>query len=258
MSSNSNTTRQEASHRPHPSSSSEAQSPPPQTPVIRPISPTQVSRIVSGQAITDLPSAIKELLDNSIDANASRVTIKLYNSGLDDIEVSDNGTGVPRGGRDAMATRHATSKLRSFDDLYSSNNNSDGNGGDWNGGDDGNNAADDASHGCAPTLGFRGEALFSLSNVSRSLRVTTRTPDERLGEQFAFDVDGELMVGSIKSVPRRVGTTVNVVGLFERLPVRRVDMTRRIRGQRMKLMKMMQGCEFCHLVLCYYYVCCCC
>jgi DNA mismatch repair protein PMS2 len=111
---------------------------------------------------------------------------------------------------------------------------------------------------CAPTLGFRGEALFCLANISRSLTVSTRSAEDndnnseikkynanqsKLGEQFEFDSNGQILPTSIKRIPlsHLTGTTVTVRGLFESLPVRRVDMCKRIKVQRMKLMKMMQG-----------------
>ncbi|EED87617.1 hypothetical protein THAPSDRAFT_264783, partial [Thalassiosira pseudonana CCMP1335] len=191
-------------------------------PTIKPISSTAIQQIVAGQAITDLSSAVKELVDNAIDAKATRVCVKLYNQGLESIQVSDNGTGVPKSSRPLMAMKHATSKLREFDDLYT-----------------------------APTLGFRGEALFCLANVSRSLTVSTRSSDDDtntitsssngLGEQFAFNHEGGLISTSVQRVPRGMGTTVVVEGLFETLPVRRVDLCKRIKGQRMKLLRVLQG-----------------
>lgn len=140
--------------------------------------------------------------------------------------MSDNGSGVPPASRPLMAMKHATSKLRQFDDLYHQ----------------------DDVLACAPTLGFRGEALFCLANLSRSLAVSTRCRDsdggDPLGEQFSFDVNGNLIESSRQRSARPIGTAVTVRGLFECLPVRRVDFCKRIRGQRAKLIKMMQGCEF--------------
>lgn len=185
-------------------------------PLIKPISSSSIKRLVAGQAITDLSSSVKELVDNAIDAGATRITIKLYNQGLECIELTDDGHGVPKSSRPYMAQRHATSKLRQFEDIYAG--------------------------ACAPTLGFRGEALFCLANLSRSLKVSTRTiEDETIGETFCFDTQGELIADSIVPTPRSVGTTVSVFGLMESLPVRRVDMCKRIKAQNMKLMKLMQG-----------------
>lgn len=166
--------------------------------------------------------------------------MKLYEQGLEAIEVSDDGSGVPPSSRPLMATKHATSKLRRFDDLYATH----------------DGVGDGVA--CAPTLGFRGEALFCLANLSRSLEVSTRSSDDdandandennkrrssSLGEQFAFDAQGRLIPSSVRPVPRPVGTTVTVRGLFESLPVRRADLRKRVKGQRLKLIKMLQGCE---------------
>lgn len=180
-------------------------------------------------------------------------TVKLYNQGLESIQVSDNGTGVPKSSRPLMAMKHATSKLREFDDLYSDGNNRNEERGD--NGEDENNNNQDLAFAAAPTLGFRGEALFCLANVSRSLTVSTRSSDDDtntttsssngLGEQFAFNHEGELISTSVQRLPRGMGTTVVVEGLFETLPVRRVDLCKRIKGQRMKLLRVLQGCECC-------------
>lgn len=118
-----------------------------------------------------------------------------------------------------MATQHATSKIRSFDDIYS----------------DGEEMS---------TLGFRGEALFSLANLSQSLVVATRTAAEALAQRLEFRQDGQLDESKTCSVPRKIGTTVAVVKLFHWLPVRRADLSKTIKAQRDKLMKLMQGCKF--------------
>jgi DNA mismatch repair protein PMS2 len=114
-----------------------------------------------------------------------------------------------------MATAHATSKIRSFQDIY---------------------------EGSEPlTMGFRGEALFCLSNLSRSLIVATRCANEEFAQKLVFRRDGSLDPNSGSVMPRKVGTTVAVVGLMEALPVRRADMIRRIAAQRGRLMKIVIG-----------------
>jgi DNA mismatch repair protein PMS2 len=141
-----------------------------------------------------------------------------------------------------MAAKHATSKLRTFSDLYG--NTSNGNGEQGNANACANDAeANTQSTSTMSTLGFRGEALFSLANISKSMVVSTRTSNENAGEEFAFDPQGNLIPETRRTVARGVGTTVTVNGLFERLPVRRVDLCKRIKTQRMKLIKVMQGCE---------------
>ncbi|KAL7550799.1 hypothetical protein ACHAWF_014007 [Thalassiosira exigua] len=208
-------------------------SPPP--PLIKPISSSSVSRIAAGQAVTDLASATKELVDNAVDAGAGRVCVTLHGKGLDAIEVSDDGCGVPEASRSLMAAKHATSKLRAFDDLYG------GGDADGDGDSDGDGDEPRGFGACAPTLGFRGEALFSLAHLSGSLEVSTRTSSDACGESFSFDRSGAPIEASRRKVPRARGTTVTVRGLFEAVPVRRVDLARRIKGQRTKLIKVLQG-----------------
>jgi DNA mismatch repair protein PMS2 len=132
-----------------------------------------------------------------------------------------------------MATKHATSKLRTFGDLYGETNV------DGNGSNEGESTSTPVS-----TLGFRGEALFSLANISKSLVVSTRTKEETAGEEISFDSQGNVLDDTRRPVARSVGTTVTVHGLFERLPVRRVDLCKRIKSQRTKLIRIFQGCKF--------------
>lgn len=154
--------------------------------------------------------------------------MKLYDQGLTTIQVIDNGTGVPKSCRTLMATKHATSKLRTFGDLY---------------GESTGAQNEDETSSPVSTLGFRGEALFSLANISQSLVVSTRTEEETAGEEISFDSQGNVMEDTRRPIARGVGTTVSVHGLFERLPVRRVDLCKRIKNQRMKLMKILHGCK---------------
>jgi len=131
------------------------------------------------------------------------------------LEVSDDGSGVPISSRPFMARKHATSKIRSFDDIYQNH---------------------------TSTLGFRGEALFCLANLSENLVVVTRTKEDSLGQKLEFERNGELCAGSVTMVPRKVGTTVAVGKLFHALPVRRADLIKRIKPQRANVVSMIQGC----------------
>lgn len=117
-----------------------------------------------------------------------------------------------------MAHPHATSKIRSFEDIYASSTDS-------------------------LSFGFRGEALFCLANLSERLVVATRTAAEPVGQQMEFHHDGTLKRDSVAPVPRKVGTTVAVVKLLSSLPVRRSDLVRRVSQQRAKLMRLMEGCK---------------
>lgn len=141
--------------------------------------------------------------------------VRLFNQGIDAIEVSDDGSGVPAASRPYMAQKHATSKITTFDDIYT------------NGGD---------------TLGFRGEALFCLANLSGSLVVVTKTAQDEMAQKLHFQRDGS-MSPTTSVQPRKVGTTVSVLKLFDALPVRRADFCKRIQVQRSKVLALMQGCK---------------
>ena len=115
--------------------------------------------------------------------------------------------------RPLLATPHATSKLQRFEDLYS------------------------AEH---ATLGFRGEALFALSTLCPELLVLTRTEDEPLAQKLVYNGQGILMPQFTEFAPRKRGTTVAAVRLFEALPVRRIDLQRRLPAQKARLLRLLQ------------------
>jgi DNA mismatch repair protein PMS2 len=114
-----------------------------------------------------------------------------------------------------MAARHTTSKISSFDDVYT---------------------------GTGMTMGFRGEALFSMACSSQQLVVATRTEEEPLATKLMFDRMGRLMnPHSLEQFPRKVGTTAAVVNPFMAIPARRADMARNIRRHRTKIFKLMEA-----------------
>jgi len=119
--------------------------------------------------------------------------------------------------------KHATSKIRSFEELY----------------------VDTYDNGQMQLkqLGFRGEALFSLANISQNLVVSTRTEDDALGQKLEFRRDGYLDPNSTADVARKVGTTVAVVKVFDALPVRRADLIKRIKLHRAKMLRLLQACK---------------
>lgn len=139
------------------------------------------------------------------------------------IEVSDDGCGVPIESRPLLAMKHATSKIRSFDELY----------------------LDTYDNGQMQlkSLGFRGEALFSLANLSQNLIVSTRTESDSIGQKMEFRKDGYLDPKSRADIPRKLGTTVAIVKLFDSLPVRRADFIKRIKAQRAKMLRLLQSCK---------------
>jgi len=194
--------------------------------MIAPIPESETRQIVAGQAVSDIASTVKELVDNALDAGSKAINIKLFNQGLDKIEVSDDGCGIPTHSRPLVAMKHATSKLRTFSSLYE----------------------DTYAEGKIEKkqLGFRGEALFSMANVSQNLIIMTQTQDDMIGQELEFRHDGYLNHSAVRDVQRKVGTTVTVVKLFNSLPVRRKDLEKRIKVQRANMIRLMQA----YAVLC--------
>ncbi|KAH9837617.1 DNA mismatch repair protein MutL [Rhodofomes roseus] len=156
-----------------------------------------VHKISSGQVVIDLQTAVKELVENSLDAGATSLEVRFKDHGVASFEVIDNGSGIAPEDYDAIALKHHTSKLSSFADLTS-----------------------------VSTFGFRGEALSSLCALSEHVIVTTCTAAEApMGTILEFDSTGRL-VGHKGKVARQRGTTVTVSGLFKPLPVRRRELER--------------------------------
>ncbi|XP_047458006.1 PMS1 protein homolog 1 isoform X2 [Mugil cephalus] len=151
--------------------------------------PDTVRLLSSSQVITSVVNVVKELIENSLDAGASSVDVKLENYGLDRIEVRDNGRGIKAGDTHVMAVRHFTSKICSHEDL---------------------------EH--LETYGFRGEALGSICAVAE-VSVTTKTEEDDVSTQYLLDFGGNIV--SQKPSHLGQGTTVSVMKLFKNLPVRR-------------------------------------
>ncbi|XP_046902780.1 PMS1 protein homolog 1 isoform X3 [Hypomesus transpacificus] len=148
-----------------------------------------VRLLSSSQIITCVVNVVKELLENSLDAGASCIELKLENYGLDQIEVRDNGSGIKVADAHVMALKHYTSKMCSYDDLE-----------------------------CLETYGFRGEALGSICAVAE-VTVTTKTIEDDVSTQYVLDHKGKVTA----QMPTHLGkgTTVSVLKLFKSLPVRR-------------------------------------
>lgn len=144
-------------------------------------------RIAAGEVVERPASAVKELLENAIDAGATAVTLEIRNGGVSFIRVTDNGSGILREDLPAAFRRHATSKVRTADDLEA-----------------------------IGTLGFRGEALASIAAVAR-VELMTRTEDEISGSRIALE-GGEIVSQGDAGCPR--GTTVIVRDLFFNTPAR--------------------------------------
>ncbi|KII84936.1 hypothetical protein PLICRDRAFT_117370 [Plicaturopsis crispa FD-325 SS-3] len=164
---------------------------------IKAIEGSSVHQITSGQVVIDLQTAVKELVENSLDAGATNIEVRFKDYGLKSIEVVDNGTGIAPEDYDSIALKHHTSKLTSFEDLTT-----------------------------VTTFGFRGEALSSLCALSDSLTVTTATAQQSpMGTVIEMAPSGTIKSRSGK-VARQRGTTICVSGLFTPLAVRRKEFER--------------------------------
>ncbi|KAK6537650.1 hypothetical protein TWF694_011824 [Orbilia ellipsospora] len=178
---------------------------------IKAIEGRSVHQIQSGQVISDgLCSAVKELVENSIDAHATSIEVKFKNHGLELIEITDNGDGITPDNFDKLALKHYTSKLRTYEDLER-----------------------------VTTYGFRGEALSSLCALS-NLFVTTATAGVApKGTKIEFHTSGVLKSTSVMSHPR--GTTVSVETLFKNLPVRKQELERNIKREFARVVSFLQA-----------------
>jgi DNA mismatch repair protein MutL len=157
-------------------------------PKIHKLPPELVSQIAAGEVIERPASAVKELLENSLDAGATRVLIELEEGGLKKIRVMDNGVGMNPEDAHLAFERHATSKLSSLEDLFN-----------------------------IRTLGFRGEALASIASIAK-VRLKTRTKEDRLGT--FLEVDGSRLVAD-EACAMEPGTDLSILGLFHHTPARR-------------------------------------
>lgn len=147
-----------------------------------------IQKIAAGEVIERPASIIKELVENSLDANSKNIVVEINNGGKTYIRVTDDGDGIEEEDIPLAFQRHTTSKLRKIDDLYS-----------------------------ILTLGFRGEALASISAVSR-VEVLTKTKNSQAGIHALIE-EGEIK--SIDLVGSPKGTTMIIKDLFYNLPVRK-------------------------------------
>uniref|UniRef100_A0A803NQQ4 DNA mismatch repair protein PMS1 n=1 Tax=Cannabis sativa TaxID=3483 RepID=A0A803NQQ4_CANSA len=182
---------------------------PSDSPTIKPINKASVHRICAGQVILDLSSAVKELVENSLDSGATSIEIALKEYGKECFQVIDNGSGISPNNFKVIALKHHTSKLVDFPDLQS-----------------------------LATFGFRGEAISSLCSLG-NLTIETRTENETVATHLTYDHAGLLVAE--KKTARKIGTTVTVKNLFSNLPVRSKEFHRNIRKEYGKLISLLNA-----------------
>ena len=149
--------------------------------------PEVASQIAAGEVVERPASVVKELLENALDAGATHITLRVEGAGKRLIEVADDGCGIPVDQIILAVARHATSKLRSAEDLFH-----------------------------IATLGFRGEALASVGSVAR-LTILSRLHDSDIGAQLRVE-DGQ--AGNVEAVGGSPGTLIRVEDLFFNVPAR--------------------------------------
>lgn len=147
------------------------------------------NQIAAGEVVERPASVVKELVENSIDAGATRIDIEIEKGGSKLIRIRDNGFGIEKDELTLALSRHATSKITTLDDLEA-----------------------------IVSLGFRGEALASISSVSR-LTLTSRTVAQE--EAWSAYAEGRDMTVKLKPAAHPIGTTIDVVDLFFNTPARR-------------------------------------
>ena len=147
-----------------------------------------IDQIAAGEVIERPASIIKELVENSIDAKASSITVEIQDGGVSLIRVTDNGTGIEREDVRNAFLRHSTSKIRKVEDLTN-----------------------------ISSLGFRGEALSSIAAVTHT-ELITKAAQEVVGSRYLIDGGVE---NSLEDVAAPTGTTFMIRQLFYNVPARR-------------------------------------
>ena len=147
-----------------------------------------VNQIAAGEVVERPASVVKELVDNAIDAQADKIEIKVKNGGIDMIEVSDNGFGIPRDELPFIFDAHTTSKIEKIEDLNS-----------------------------LVSMGFRGEALSAITSVAR-VNVASKYTEEEIANEIDFNEKGK---SSVRKTAKEKGTTVRVENLFYNIPARK-------------------------------------
>ena len=147
-----------------------------------------VNQIAAGEVVERPASVVKELVDNAIDAQATKITIKVKNGGIDVIEVSDNGYGITKEDLPLIFDSHTTSKIENIEDLNT-----------------------------LISMGFRGEALSSITSVAK-VTVSSKYIGEEIANEVTFNKDGK---STVKKTAKEEGTTVRVENIFYNIPARK-------------------------------------
>ncbi len=146
-----------------------------------------INKIAAGEVIERPASVVKEMMENSIDAGADKITVEVQNGGISYIRITDNGKGIAPDDMEYAFERHATSKIRVADDLEN-----------------------------ITSMGFRGEALASIAAIAH-VEMVSRTPDTEVGYKVVIE-GGKVLESGETGCP--VGTTITVTDLFYNTPVR--------------------------------------
>jgi len=174
---------------------------------VKQIDTDSIKLLAAGEKINDIETAIRELIENSLDAEATYIEIRLGRFGVDLIEVDDNGIGIKQEDFKYLGLRYHTSKISDYLALQES----------------------------LGTFGFRGEALSCLCNIA-TVTITTKTKSSPTGWKLVFSKDGTLL----KTEPfgRKDGTTVILKNIFHSFPVRRRELEKTAKKQYNKIVRL--------------------
>lgn len=178
------------------------------SPHIKAIDNDSIKFIAAGEKISDVETVVRELVENSIDAGAKVIEIKLTKFGTECIEVSDNGTGIDECNFGSLGLRYHTSKISNYERMQES----------------------------LQTFGFRGEALSCICSIA-CVTITTKSRSSPTGSKLVFNRDG--MLDKVTPVARTEGTTVTVRNLFHSMPVRRKELESTSKRQYDKVVKLL-------------------
>ena len=171
------------------------------------LSPSVIEKIAAGEVVERPSAVVKELIENSIDAGATRILVTIENAGFSLIKIADNGCGMSPENLRKCILHHATSKIREADDLFA-----------------------------VGTMGFRGEALGSIGAVSRMSIISADSDD---GCGYCITNDGGEIASELIPKTHARGTTISVAELFFNVPARKKFMKTQ-RGEHLAIIRMLE------------------